>query len=83
MHGVAWSAAALKTHPEVVRQVHEDFIRAGADIVITNTFATARHVLEHTGMGGMARRGEQCVARVWTSPVTDVTQQRRHERAGG
>ena len=39
MHGEAWSAMALYTHPEVVRQVHEDYIRAGADIIITNTFS--------------------------------------------
>ena len=48
MHGVAWSAAALRTHPGVVRQVHEDYIRAGADVVITNTFSSARHTLERT-----------------------------------
>jgi methionine synthase I (cobalamin-dependent) len=34
-----------------VREVHEDYIRAGADVIITNTFATARHVLEPAGMG--------------------------------
>ena len=51
MHGVAWSAAALLTHPDVVRQVHEDYIRVGADIITTNTFSTARHVLEPAGMG--------------------------------
>ena len=51
MDGVAWSAAALRSHPEVVRRVHEDYIRAGADIIITNTFATARHILERAGMG--------------------------------
>lgn len=55
MHGVAWSAAALDTHPEAVRQVHEDYIRAGADIVITNTFSTARHTLEHAGMGDLVQ----------------------------
>ena len=55
MHGVAWSAAAMETHPDTVRQVHEDYIRAGADIIIANTFATARHVLEQAGMGGKVR----------------------------
>ena len=33
-----WSAIALGTAPEVVRQVHEDYLRAGADIIITNSF---------------------------------------------
>ena len=28
-------------HPEVVRAVHEDYIRAGADVIIANTFATS------------------------------------------
>ena len=55
MHGVAWSAAALETHPDLVRQVHEDYIRAGADIIIANTFATARHVLERAGMENKVR----------------------------
>ena len=55
MHGEAWSAAALYTHPEVVRQAHEDYIRAGADIIITNTFASARHTLERTEMAGQVR----------------------------
>jgi len=55
MHGVAWSAAAIETHPDVVRQVHEDYIRAGADIIIANTFATSRAILERAGMGGKVR----------------------------
>ncbi len=45
-----WDAAALLTHPEVVRQVHQDYIRAGADIIITNTFSAGRLILERAGM---------------------------------
>jgi S-methylmethionine-dependent homocysteine/selenocysteine methylase len=55
MHGFAWSAAALDTHPETVRAVHEDYIRAGADVIITNTFSTAPHVLERAGLGDRVR----------------------------
>ena len=51
MDGQAWSATANLTHPDVVRSVHEDYIRAGADVVITNTFATARCNLEAAGLG--------------------------------
>lgn len=29
MDDAAWSAAALMTHPEAVREVHEDYVRAG------------------------------------------------------
>ena len=48
-HTEEWCAAAL-SNPQVVRQVHEDYIHAGADIIITNTFGTARHALERTKM---------------------------------
>ena len=63
MHGFAWSAAAIDTHPDVVREVHEDFIRAGADVIIANTFSTARHVLEPAGLGDRVRAlNERAVA---------------------
>lgn len=55
MDDAAWSAAALITHPDTVREVHEDYISAGADVIITNTFATARHVLEPAEMGEQFR----------------------------
>ena len=55
MHGIAWSAAALLTHPDTVRAVHEDYIRAGADVITANSFSTARHVLELAGMGDRVR----------------------------
>lgn len=42
----AWNGAGALTHPDIVRQVHEDYIECGAQIVISNTFATARHVLQ-------------------------------------
>lgn len=51
MDGVAWCAVALATYPDTVREVHEDYIRAGAEVIITNTFPAARHVLEPAGLG--------------------------------
>jgi homocysteine S-methyltransferase len=51
MDGQAWSGVANLTHPDVVRRIHEDYIRAGADVVITNTFATARSLLDAAGLG--------------------------------
>ena len=46
-----WSANALSTMPEVVREIHKDYIHAGADIITTNTYATVRQRLEPAGMG--------------------------------
>lgn len=34
-----WSAYALIEAPEMVRQVHAEFARAGADVITTNTYA--------------------------------------------
>ena len=51
MHAKAWSGAALKTHPDAVRSTHADYIRAGARVIITNTFAAGRHMLEPAGLG--------------------------------
>ena len=55
MNDVAWSAAAILTHPDTLRDVHADYIRAGADIIITNTFATARYMLAAAGLGSKTR----------------------------
>ena len=46
-----WGAMAALNHPDVVREAHADFIRAGADIIITNTFFSARHGLAQAGLG--------------------------------
>lgn len=47
----AWSGLAVHTHPAVVREVHEAYIDAGAEVIITNTFGTTRFVLETAGVG--------------------------------
>ena len=41
MSGETWCADANLTHPDTVQAVHEDYIAAGADIIIANTFATS------------------------------------------
>lgn len=46
-----WSSRAVLSHPDTVRQVHESFITAGAEVIITNTFAAARHMLQPGGLG--------------------------------
>lgn len=35
-----WSSICNITHPEIVEQLHNDYISAGADIITTNTFRT-------------------------------------------
>jgi len=51
-----WSAMALLDAPEVVEQVHRDYLDAGAEVIITNTFRTHRRNLEKVGMRDEAAR---------------------------
>ena len=44
-----WSAGALMTDPKVVRQIHLDYIAAGADIITTNTYGVIRQELAKEG----------------------------------
>jgi S-methylmethionine-dependent homocysteine/selenocysteine methylase len=49
MDDEAWSGVANLTHDHVVQEIHEDYIRAGADVIIANTYAAARLPLERAG----------------------------------
>jgi S-methylmethionine-dependent homocysteine/selenocysteine methylase len=51
MNDKAWSAMATLTDPELLRGVHEDYIRAGARVITANTFSTNRNMLEPAGLG--------------------------------
>ncbi len=46
----AWNGGGALSHPDVLRKVHEDYIREGAEIIIANTFATHRHALRDAGV---------------------------------
>lgn len=50
-----WSGMTTKTHPKQVLQVHEDYIRAGSEVITANTYSTARHVLESINLGHEAK----------------------------
>ncbi len=51
MDDAAWCGVAHMEAPDLVREVHEDYVRAGAEILIANTFATSKAVLEGAGRG--------------------------------
>lgn len=44
-----WSALGLIEQPALVRAIHEDYARAGADILTANTFRTTARTLSHAG----------------------------------
>jgi S-methylmethionine-dependent homocysteine/selenocysteine methylase len=45
-----WSASALVSSADVVRNIHADYIRAGADIITTNTYAITRRQLAQANL---------------------------------
>ena len=45
-----WSARALIERPELVQEIHEDYLQAGAEILTTATFRCTRNVLAKEGM---------------------------------
>ncbi|MAL21547.1 MAG: homocysteine methyltransferase [Crocinitomicaceae bacterium] len=53
-HGVpqlenAWNGGGTLSHPEILKQIHKEYIRAGAEIIISNTFATLKTALRDAG----------------------------------
>lgn len=65
-HGL-WSATALVEAPQLVVDLHREFIDAGADVITTNTYAT---VPSYLAKGGMADRFEEL-----TSLAADLARQ--------
>lgn len=45
-----WSAEANLSHTDLLTEIHSDYIRAGADIITANTFASTRFVLASAGL---------------------------------
>lgn len=62
MSGEVWCALATRSHPDILRAVHADYVQAGADIISANTFATAPLILKaHDLLDEMASLDRQAV----------------------
>ena len=46
----AWSATAMEDAPDMIRAIHEDYLRAGADLITTNSYNTNRGILSKVGL---------------------------------
>jgi S-methylmethionine-dependent homocysteine/selenocysteine methylase len=49
MNGDTWCADANLTHPEIVRRAHREYLEAGAEVLIANTYATSPLLFNHIG----------------------------------
>src|ERR671939_576677 len=52
------------TNPDLVREVHEEYVRAGAEIIETNTFGATAHKLQQYGLEGSLRLINIAAARI-------------------
>jgi 5-methyltetrahydrofolate--homocysteine methyltransferase len=52
------------TQPQVVREIHAEYLAAGADIIETNTFGATRIAQEDYGLGELAREMNVAAARI-------------------
>ena len=47
---LSWASRATLDHPDIVRELHADYIRAGADVITANTYGAGHTVLQAAGM---------------------------------
>jgi S-methylmethionine-dependent homocysteine/selenocysteine methylase len=69
---VTWADHQLASQPDFVRGIHEDYIRAGADVISTNSFQLCRRALHnhfrdekhrrHIGAGDLDERAGKLLA---------------------
>jgi homocysteine S-methyltransferase len=50
LNRMTWSALVSDRDREILRDVHADYVRAGAEVITTNTFSTTRFVLAAAGL---------------------------------
>ena len=55
MSADTWSGLAAITHPGVLRDLHVDYLRAGAEVITANTYAAAPQHVAAAGFGDRAR----------------------------
>ena len=46
----AWNGGGALSHPDVLRAVHEDYLDIGAEVIISNNFATHFYALRDAGV---------------------------------
>ncbi|MSP22240.1 MAG: bifunctional homocysteine S-methyltransferase/methylenetetrahydrofolate reductase [Dehalococcoidia bacterium] len=58
-----YELAAIEA-PDLVRAIHQDYIAAGADLILTNTFEANRAILTRHGLGAQVHRANTVAARL-------------------
>lgn len=72
-----WSTRALLDAPDVLREIHRDYVAAGAEILTANTFRTGRRTMRRCGLGDRAKEltrraveiAREAIAAAATAPI--------------
>jgi homocysteine S-methyltransferase len=59
------------TAPDLVREVHEEYVRAGAEIIETNSYGASRHKLQQYSLENQLREMNVAAARIARAAVAD------------
>src|SRR5689334_8327817 len=68
---------------DLVREVHEEYVRAGAEIIETNTFGATRHKLQPYGLESKVREINAAAASIARRAAGDRTSHPGRPRAIG
>src|SRR5215471_15179596 len=70
--GVTWEGHKVESEPDAIRSIHSDYIRAGSDVISTNTFQLSRRSylnhfadpehMHHIGAAGLEGRAPILIA---------------------
>jgi len=87
--GVTWEGHKVDSEPEAIRSIHADYIRAGADVISTNTFQLARRSylnhfadldhMRHIGAPDLEHRAAPLIREGVKRALEAREQQRRRE----
>jgi methionine synthase I (cobalamin-dependent) len=79
-----WSANALlnDSDAKILQQIHEDYLRAGADIITTNTFRTHRRALAPSGNADRSFELTRRAVDIARAAIVNVPSDRSHFVAG-
>jgi S-methylmethionine-dependent homocysteine/selenocysteine methylase len=74
MDSHAWCGLANLDEPQLVRAIHEDHIRAGAEVVITNTYMSGSGPMHRAGAGDRFAEGIANAVEAAQQAVQDAAQ---------
>jgi 5-methyltetrahydrofolate--homocysteine methyltransferase len=71
------------TRPDVIREIHDQYLAAGADIIETNTFGATAIAQDDYGLGAFAREMNVCAAKIARAAVDAVATPKRPRFVAG